>query len=263
MESDSRLVYEPATSEYVMQVMRSLFGPTRYLEKTAPRGWLELTTTIDDWEFGWGLGDQDLWQPHYMEFLSEWWSIGILPAEWRPLVKQSHERTVGDVCDLIARYALRPVIPPTTYFGSECGTADAFLAIRSFLALQGADVSAVSPSTPVAPYTRQFWKVMDRWLRRLAPDGIPRPEVVESWRERAIRMSIWIGVALLPMSVIPMWVCREMNSVSGFMIALGLIMSIGVGTVAVLLPEPWPDRVTYPSLRTFRDLAEQIAESDG
>ena len=54
-----------------------------------------------------------------------------IPAHaWKAVLEPARECTLGDVCELVARHAVTPVIEPVTVMGDRSHAAGAFLAVR-------------------------------------------------------------------------------------------------------------------------------------
>jgi hypothetical protein len=259
VEINSGLDFETVNVDQVLDVMRAIYGEADCKTHSAPERKLELTTTVEDWIYGWGVcyGVGDEGPP--LSPLNRWWRFEMSIPEWRMLEERGEHHSVGDICAWIARRARRPAISSVTFFGLPCAPAAAFLAIREFFRREGITVRDLAPSTALAPYVRMKANLVYDFLKSLAPRQIPEPFVVGSWLERWTRRSIGTGIAFLLTSVIPLHVYLGWNPVSAFFVWGGLLLSIGVGAVATLVPRQGPDSVTYGDLRTFRDLAERIA----
>ena len=66
--------------------------------------------------------------------------IECSPPEWKAVLVPAKERTLGDVCELLACHARIPRVREVNIFGAECLHAGAFLTIRALL--QEAELTA-------------------------------------------------------------------------------------------------------------------------
>jgi hypothetical protein len=245
------LAEEPATPEYVLAVLRD----EHHQEFKCDQGSrldaeLNFDTTVREWLdeydfFGW----RDL-----AAVLSREWSIDCSDAGWRGVLKPTRSRKLSDVCDFIARRAMRPRIRSAGFLGAQCVAAGAFLTVRSLLARAGEDADAIAPSTPLAEYARRRSHLFLGPISRLSPGSLPlvriEPGCIYRW-------ALW---AQLP---------GVIGLVVGSFADLPLLT---IGGAAVLVPAwltSWlaaayllPRKVELTGLKTFRDLAVAIANGD-
>ncbi|QEH32538.1 hypothetical protein OJF2_10150 [Aquisphaera giovannonii] len=248
MNDDRPPVLVPATPEYVLEVIRdSHRQQCRFDPEADPTMALTFETTVDAWRsacdlIGWRrLG----------RALDDEWRLGLSDTAWKAVLEPARERTLRDVCGLIAARGSRPVIRPLTILGRACRPAGAFLAIRSLLRDAGADVDGLSPSTPLREYTRHHPRVFLGPISRLAPNALPPVEVrtplheISSCGPFLVGFLLWIaGIFLGP----------------GWSLAGVLVMLAGwaVSWLTAALPS---ERVEFGDLRTFRDLSHCLAEN--
>jgi hypothetical protein len=164
-------VYVPASPEYILAVIRDSHRQQCQSDPEAESG-VELTfeTTVDEWRYACDLLD---W-PHLARGLADQWKLDCPDDAWRNLLEPATERTLHDLCEFLARGATRPSVDPVRIMGTSCLTAGAFLTIRWILRDAGADVVAVTPSTPLCEYTRRYRGVFlgpISWLAESARDN--------------------------------------------------------------------------------------------
>jgi hypothetical protein len=176
-----------------------------------------------------------------------------LPAEtWQAALEPARERTLGDVCRLVAGHAVVPVIEPVTVMGDHSHAAGAFLAVRRILADEGVDVSDLRPSSPIGPYLREKWPGIVARLKRLAPGRLPPTSVVAP-----AHVTCGIGVVA---SYIVMMLGLFLRRWLPLNLALaGAVCFVGFLISAFML-ERWvkPADVRIGATRSFRDLCEVL-----
>lgn len=251
MESAEPVLRQPVTAEYVLSVFQDQHRQIFLLEHDMlPREELTFETPVEEWQ----------WQCDYLEWRplgrawNDAWDIDLTDDEWRKVLTPERKKTLGGVCELIARHATVPVIREEMYFGKPCRPASAFLAIRALLEEAGADVSEIAPSTLLIPYTKQFAGTF-RWnIANLALGAMPGAQVINWDLYRGADLSLLWMTGTLPFAL---------------MFSLGMrspwfLLIPGVFFVMYLLFR-WElqrlggKQLKFGELKTFRDLAELIA----
>ncbi len=256
MNTDYPLDYEPATPEYVFDVLRSIFGPAA--EGYGPA--LEPGTPIEEWFAAWDLDEFHLCgRSPTVRWLCRWWDVEIPWSQWRPVLKNRAQHTVGDVCELIALYARRPVAREAVVLGRPCRAAGMFLAVRSLFARHGLDVARVAPSTGLAPFLRRRHEALDCDLRKLAPAVLPLPTIVPAFFLRVSAAAVWIGMLLLIATLATVTLVPASASWSLFAILAGVSLSLGGAISSFLGSVMTPSTVGYEGIATFRDLAGRLS----
>lgn len=236
-----------ATPDYVMAVLRDMHRQMcQYDPEADACAVLTFDSTVAQWRaasdlLGWrSLGHAQ----------NQFWGITCSDAEWREVLEPAGDRTLAGVCRLIAERAHRPHIRPAQLLGSTCVTAGAFLTVRSLLHAAGAPAAEISPSTPLAAYTRRYADVFLGPVSRLAPGVLPPVRIRTPFYDGAL----W-GLLLALVCLI----------IGGFAGLHGLTIA-GVGLFASSYALAWysarwllPASVDFGELRTFRDLAVVVA----
>ncbi len=143
--------------------------------------------------------------------------------------------TTRDFCESIAARAMMPNIRLVSFCGKTCLPASVFLAIRSLLAAEGADVSKIAPSTALHEYTRAF------------------PETLLISMKRFVR-DIW-GI---PVLLALIYSVAHQNAYAD-LVAWAIIIYVFLILITVKDENALPVRIGFGELQTFRDLAELIA----
>ena len=180
--------------------------------------------------------------------LNEIWQIEVSAAAWRAVLEPPKQRTLRDVCELVAAHATRRVIQPAGTFGVSCEAAGAFLAVRSLLLKAGVHDGAIRPSQPIAEIARLHPDVFLGEISRLAPGKLPTVTIHSPLHDAALWTSI-LGfvVALASAKFYPV-------------LALAALAMALLAVVATRILSKYPPRsVQFGGIITFRDLAETIA----
>jgi hypothetical protein len=238
---------EPATSQYVLAVLRDMLRQQCQYDREAEDVSLSLDASVAEWReacclFSW----RELGRAQ-----NQIWDINCPDAEWQAVLEPAHEKRLAGVCDLIARHARRSRFRPARLFGCTCTAAGAFLTVRSLLHEAGACATEIAPSTPLAPYTRRYCELFLGPISRLTPGALPLVRI----RTPVYDAAIWGCLAGM--------ICFLGGACSG----LHLLTAAGALVLVVAYPLTWiaarsmlPASVEFGELRTFRDLAAVLAE---
>jgi hypothetical protein len=185
------------------------------------------------------------------ERLNELFRIKIPRETWRAALVPKRTKTLGEVCDLIAREATVPVIEPVTVLGDRSLAAGGFLVLRRMFAEAGADVSNLRPSSPLRPYLCEKLDDVLPQLIRVAPHQLP-PAAVDAPVQEALGCGVWVSFGMICAG-------KWLNLPSAVIIA-------AVGFAVLFWVAAWvcgrtiePHDVRLGDARTFRDLARIIA----
>lgn len=246
---------ELATAKYVLAVLRDMHRQQCQCDPEAdPDASLSFASTVAEWRAACDLlGWQELGRAY-----NQLWSINVPDSEWQSALEPAHKKRLEDVCALIARYVRRPEVRPTYLFGCTSSSASAFLAIRSLLHGAGANANEIAPSTPLAPYTRQYCQLFLVEISRLAPGALPLVRIHTPIHDAAVRdmvCGIMAGMLCLTVGVFS---GLHLITIAGALLFLASYSLYSLTWIAAgrMLPES----VEFGELRTFRDLAVVVAE---
>ncbi|NOX57582.1 MAG: hypothetical protein GXP29_01825 [Planctomycetes bacterium] len=85
--------------------------------------------------------------------LNRIFELGVSFGEWKSILKPSRTKTLGDICEFVARRANVLHLPEPKILGRPCRTAGAFLTIRELMRQADVDTTALKPSSPLAEYS--------------------------------------------------------------------------------------------------------------
>jgi len=249
MNIDYPTIDRPATPDFVLEVLiDSHRQQCEYDPEADSTINLSFNSTIQEWRSACDLvSSRELGRA-----LNEIWETNLSDEQWDAVLTPAHEKTLSNVCELIAAHVAQPIVRPAQFFGGNCLSAGVFLTIRSLLYRAGADVSSIKPSTPIADYTRRHVALFLDAISRLAPGRLPPVR---------IRMPIFNAIAAIGVVV------GIIVVVFGFSLELAVVSLIGgvlsvCCFVAISIYGRYllPTSVDFGSIRTFRGLSHSIAE---
>ena len=249
MQVDYPMSKDQATPDYVLSVLQDLHRQTSQVDpEVDPYAALSFNTTVAEWRLACDLLP---WRELGRTF-NGFFDVNCSDDEWRAALEPSRNKTLRDVCEFIAVRCLRPQIRPAFLLGPPCATAGAFLTIRSLLRENGADVSGITPSAELSPYSRRYWRVFVEKMARLTPGALP-----------AVRVRTPVYDCLVAGLLLAM-ICFAIGAITqapylilgSFLGGLAFYAGIWIATRYVL-----PSSVAFGDLRTFRDLAEAISKN--
>ncbi|MFK7776750.1 MAG: hypothetical protein QM501_01345 [Gimesia sp.] len=161
-------------------------------------------------------------------------------------------KTARDFCELIATRITMSEIPVTSFCGRTCRPASVFLAIRSIINDAGVNVDEIAPSTPLAEYSRKHLELFLGPIAKLSPGSLPDVEVDDrGFRRLELIKGLWHVPVLVGFIFL--------GSISvGYFVFTLTVMLLLMLMVECGEKEKYAS-VQFGELRTFRDLAENIA----
>jgi hypothetical protein len=239
----------PASAQFVLDVIRDSHRHQCAFDPEAdPSADLSFGTSVAEWRDSCDLLRTD----KLGAALNEIWDIEISAAAWREVLEPPKQRTLRDVCDLVAAHATRTVVQPAGSFGVSCEAAGAFLAVRELLLRAGVQDGAILPSQPIAEIARRHPDVFFGPISRLAPGRLPTVTIRSPLHDAAIwTAGLGLVVALASAKFYPF-------------LALAALAAVLLAVVATWIISKYPPRaVQFGGIITFRDLAETIADEHG
>ena len=239
----------PATPEYVLSVIVDAHRQQCEFDPEADReAVLTFETTVDQWRRACDLLP---WR-QLGRALGATWGIRCTDEQWKEVLTPPHHRRLRDVCAFIAARARRPVIVPLALLGKPCAAAGAFLTVRHLLGQAGAAAGDIAPSTPLAPFLRDYLTTFLGPISRLAPGTLPKVRIHHPCLHGAV-----IGLLLSGLLIVlgrfasPTW--TSVGVLSGAICCAAIWLAVQIG----------PAAVEFGDLETFRDLAETLTRAGG
>jgi hypothetical protein len=186
--------------------------------------------------------------------LNTHWSVKIPLRDWRRVLTPARSRRLRGVCELLARHAQLPRIRPATVLGKTCAAAGAFLTVRSMLAAAGADVSQLTPSTPLDEFTGHYPVLFVTRISQLAPGQLPPATLGSS-------PGGGFGLGTLVAAIVAIVAgCEGATTAAAISAVLAGVLLVTAGLIA---GARGPGSVSFGELKTFRDLSRALAAASG
>ncbi len=240
-----------ASPNFVLDAIRdSHRHQCAYDPEADPRAELSLDSTVAEWRDACDLVRTD----DLGAALNGMWEINVSRDDWRAVLEPPTERTLRDVCELIASHARRIMVLPAGSLGASCRAAGAYWAIRGFLLRAGADPAALGPSAPISDIARRFPEVFLGPVSRLAPGRLPTVSIRTPWYHASFAV---LGLGLLCLLGAPVlgWFGRRNDAAATW---TGVVLVAGGVLSTFLTARLRPREVRFGDVVTFRDLAEII-----
>lgn len=260
----------PATPEDLLAIFRDQYRfQLEYDPEAEPDYEIEFGLTVRDWT-----NACDSIRPSELgPALGKEFGIKATWDDWRQVLEPEKERTLRDVCDFIStrggRIATAESFP---IFGCECGTAGAFIAIRSMLKEHGVDVAGLRPSSSVNEFIKNnnwhgaLMNIMCHLAPGVLPDAVQRKEngILDH-----VASYVFLGGMLLILASFLVWAGNSLSVYFGGptmmediprlvgAIPLALLVIAFVGFV--ISEKVWPTEHGHPPVETFGDLARAVA----
>jgi hypothetical protein len=157
MRANKRVVSTNYTPEEIFSILVEQHRLCSPLDPMADETFaLTPETTIEEWT-----EVQDLleWRG-VAKFLNELFRTSIPFEEWRSSFLPEDKKVIGDVCHLIAAYAVKSRIEAKRILGANCLTASVFLELKARLRDKGVDVEDLRPSSEIASYLTNYFSPM-------------------------------------------------------------------------------------------------------
>jgi hypothetical protein len=243
MEPWYATIDEPATTDYVLEVLRDMHRQwSQFDPEVDSDAKLSFGTTVAEWRAACHLLSWRQLGRAYNQF----WGMQCSDADWHEVLEPPRQRQLSEVCQLIARHATVPRIRPARLLGTECLPGGTFLTIRSLLHEAGEDANEIRPSTLLASFTRRYCEVFLGPISRLAPGALPPVRI----RTPLYDATIWTCMTGALMLVIGSWVSLPLLTIAGVVVFVLSYAATWITARCFL-----PASVEFGHLRTFRDLA--------
>jgi hypothetical protein len=246
MKKHYPLEWVPATPDYILGCIQEEWRQYAILDEDADRERQVPTfvTTVHQWRDAMDL----VWWSPLGHALNQEWRTRISGWEWFRALVPAREKTLRDVCNLLATQARRPAFPRSKLLGCPSDLAGVFLTVRYLLEQAGAP-PGLRPSAPLAPALEKWPGVFDQEISRLAPGLLFYHE--NKGFSALTAGSFVVGAALLLGSaLIP----------EPWLIIIGVVLC-AFGWFGGSFGGTWfPGKLRVDGVKTFRGLTEAILE---
>ena len=155
--------------EDVLEILRDNARQNRFSIIDDPASELLMSTSVRDWQ---DKADLLPWD-ELADAFNKYWDMDVSRKDWQNVLKPENNKTVRDVCDLVARHAQIENVHPPTFFGRKCVPAGVFFAVRDLLSRSGADITNLTPSSELRGYAIKHGNIFVNEISRLAPGQLP------------------------------------------------------------------------------------------
>lgn len=268
MKTSELVSSRPMTPEDVLSVFRDEHRhAARHDPETDPDFDLRFDATVSDWRDACDLLPvHELWPA-----LNKGFGVDISESEWLSVLLPMRDKTLGGVCQLVARHAQAPVVEPLRIFGTNCRSAGAFLAIRTLLAREGVPIEGIRPSTTLGEFAREDRDNYSRLLSvmsRLAPGVLPVADIHNAY-PRLNRSMAWlllvgfiVFIATWGIGAVRRFMETEIGMPVAAVAAIGpALIVMTLATLIWSMRKP-PGSVIFGDMRSFRELAAAVARFD-
>jgi hypothetical protein len=245
MKGQNTFLETPATPEQILGIFQNwqrLEAGNALKEKEL----LSFETSVRDWR---DIGDLLGWQQLSVA-LNKFFGITFSKDEWRATMKPEKQKTLRDICTLIATRAILPTVGELNVFGKPCRTAAAFFALLFCLRKVGLDIGKIRPSSRLDSYLRLHTQTLVEVVSKFAPGKIP---VMKTKINLGHRISGWVCLSGL-LALIGGGVFGKPDLI----LAACLILVFGFIAITVFSNLP-PAKFQFEGCETFGDLSRLIA----
>jgi hypothetical protein len=238
------------TPEEVLSVLRVCYLPIRDAGWAPAEADIQFTTTVQRL-----IEDFDLVDVRCLgAAFNHMFDIDVPSSFWNQTLRPKQQRTLRQVCELIASRATVAVVGEVRILGAACRKAGAFLVIRELLKGAGADVSGLRPSMPLAHYAERQLPRIRTEIVKLAPKAAG----VMRCRWRCDAPYLLSAAVLLLASIIGALLAfvRPDVGIPWFVSCFGAMLGIWKWSV---INQRHPKRLGFEGLHNFRDLAALVA----
>lgn len=180
--------------------------------------------------------------------------VSLPLQDWQPVLTPRRQRTLGDLCALLAPQVRVPVLAPFRVAGVSCATAGAFLTLRTALLRAGLPVAGARPSTPLPIHSWQHLEAFIGAVTRLAPGVLPPAQVRTATSLRRCGQAFLAGLAGVVLGGL------LSSSLLGW---LGGLLCLGGLAGSWLTRNAPPGSVRFEGLSTLGDVARALAAPRG
>lgn len=214
---------------------------------------LTFESTIAEWRDACDLvGWRDLGRA-----LAEEFQVDIDQETWRGVLTPPRERTLRDVCELLAARGRALRTRPIRVLGRNCPEAGAFFGILRVLSHARVPCALIYPSTRLAAYTLTYTEAFVRDVYSLAPGTLRWVEVPH----RVCRVVGCLSGLFFLLGWLPLYLGEWLGSFDTACVGAWTIVIGVLGVFAAGLSPP--KAVVIEGVETFGDLARVVCGKAG
>ena len=229
----------------ILQIIQANYRQQQQYDDIALKG-KELTfeTTIADWQEICDLVETtQLWK-----YLNYYFRIDHVKESWMATLEPEDTKTLGDLCNFIARHADKEIIRPIKLFGSNCETAAIFKSLTAKLKDRGIDISGIRPTSELEPLVKKYSSVLIEEINQIDPTVLPpinyKTNWVYKWGLRTFIALLFVTFFLAYKELKWAWITGGITLVGYIMIWIGAILK--------------PKQASFAGIQTVADLVRRI-----
>ncbi|MGD0814751.1 MAG: hypothetical protein ABSA83_14190 [Verrucomicrobiota bacterium] len=243
MNADYPAQEVPATPEYILAVIKDSYRQQCQYDPEVEKGvLLTFESTIQEWRKACDLLD---WR-QLAKAMNAWFKTDFLDEQWKAVLEPAKEKKLRGVCELLATKAKRLEIKP---FGNACVNAGIFLTVRSLLKRAGSH-ETIKPSTPIAPFFRNYLERFMNEIGRIEPGALP-----------PVRLHNPFYVYSCWAFLLGLGICGIGSFLSPLITIFGVCFTGLAYTAHWIAAKSRPKKVEFGSIETFGDLTLLIAKT--
>jgi hypothetical protein len=137
------------TPDEVLQIFQINHATWSKLDEDVESGTISRGQSIYEWR---RMNNFVGWSELY-RIQNEIFEISLSKTEWLEAVLPEKQKTVWNLCQLLASHARKPVLKPVKILGSECLSASIFLSLKKSLGRQNINIADLRPGTAISTLT--------------------------------------------------------------------------------------------------------------
>ncbi len=241
---------EKMTADTILSILRNDYAlQCRYDPEVEPDMVLTFDSSVEDWRWA-----CDLVKCKPLgRAMNEIYHLNYSDDEWFNALEPSDEKKLKDVCELMAKTAIRPSIKPLKIAGVNSVEAGVFIALRTALRDKGINIDKLRPSTPIHP---DSFDILYAFCL-IAPEKLPEIDY-ESHPFWGKIFAAFLWLVLIPiLLLIP---CAIFDTFFDTITTPYLFLSAAFGAImCFLLSKLTPYQIYTGELKTVGDLCRVVA----
>ncbi len=241
---------EKMTADTVLSILRNDHALRCHYDPEAdPDMTLTSDSVVEDWRWA---CDLVKWKP-LGRAMNEIYHLNYSDDEWFKALEPSDEKTLKDVCELMAKTAMRPSIKPLKIAGVNSIEAGVFIALRTALKDKGINIDKLRPSTPINP---DSFDILYAFCL-IAPEKLPEIDYESHPFWGKVFTTFF---CLIPLSLLLSIPCAIFDTFFDTFMVPYLLLPAAFGAImSFLLSKLTPYKIYTGELKTVGDLCRVVA----